>query len=448
MTTGGATDGDTWLVVALCTSQTVVGVCVLARAHVRAFWARCSGTVSGLFHREIHDLLSILSPQSSGAHRTRSRKTRVDSFARDDDENAMKRKRSLSKESGFGGSGGNSISKRDRDREERVHFDNLVGEVFSKQKELLHSNVIKHTVIAEREFVTAYRASLRNSTFTSHVRSEQNFVRNNDDASLRVPPKGTPERAMYTIKAVTLLNVLWHSKPVAHAVKDACGLAFLAGAAASAVWYAHIASGASRTLVPIRPRSRGERRSLRTLLPAFLSAHPTVSIPTHRDAFQLPLTPLNSTPTSLRTDPPHADTASKLIVVVEKSLAEVLVGYRFFPAFLLLGLLTYIVERWRDFLTNCHTVQARLHDIGVAVGAAIVDPSSLRVRKKLYTLYRYMNVAHAKTYASVCAALPQSSQACIAYRLLTDEEVNILEAVENKSRCVLYTGPHTTAFAW
>ena len=268
MTTGGATDGDMWLVVALFTSQTVVGVCVLARAHVRAFWARCSGTVSGLLHREIHDLLSILSRQSSGAHRTRSRKTRVYSFARDDDENAMKRKRSLSKESGFGGSGGNSISKRDRDREERVHFDNLVGEVFSKQKELLHSNVIKHTVIAEREFVTAYRASLRNSTFTSHVRSEQNFVRNNDDASLRVPPKGTPERAMYTIKAVTLLNVLWHSKPVAHAVKDACGLAFLAGAAASAVWYAHIASGASRTLVPIRPRSRGARRSVRTLLPS------------------------------------------------------------------------------------------------------------------------------------------------------------------------------------
>ena len=107
-----------------------------------------------------------------------------------------------------------------------------------------------------------------------------------------------------------------------------------------------------------------------------------------------------------------------------------------------------LAHRWRDFLTNCHTVQARLHDIGVAVGAAIVDPSSLRVRKKLYTLYRYMNVAHAKTYASVCAALPQSSQACIAYRLLTEEEVNILEAVENKSRCVLYTGPHATAFAW
>ena len=46
-------------------------------------------------------------------------------------------------------------------------------------------------------------------------------------------------------------------------------------------------SGASHTLVPIRPRRRGERRSLRTSPRAFLSAHPSLSIPTHLDAFQL-----------------------------------------------------------------------------------------------------------------------------------------------------------------
>ena len=45
------------------------------------------------------------------------------------------------------------------------------------------------------------------------------------------------------------------------------------------------AHGASRTLVPIRPRRRGERRSLRTF-PGVLSAHPSLSIPA-LDAFQL-----------------------------------------------------------------------------------------------------------------------------------------------------------------
>jgi hypothetical protein len=56
------------------------------------------------------------------------------------------------------------------------------------------------------------------------------------------------------------------------------------------------------TLVPIRPRWRGERRSLR-LFPAFLFAHPSLSIPTHLDAIQIRLTPFNSTPMTPRVDP-------------------------------------------------------------------------------------------------------------------------------------------------
>ena len=54
--------------------------------------------------------------------------------------------------------------------------------------------------------------------------------------------------------------------------------------------------GASHTLVPIRPRRRGERRSLRTFA--------SVSIPA-LDAFELHLTPLNSTPTFAPTERPR-----------------------------------------------------------------------------------------------------------------------------------------------
>ena len=56
-------------------------------------------------------------------------------------------------------------------------------------------------------------------------------------------------------------------------------------------------SGAFYTLVPVRPRRRGERRSLRALPVASLRP-PPLSIPA-LDAFQLQLTPVNSTPTSL-----------------------------------------------------------------------------------------------------------------------------------------------------
>ena len=45
--------------------------------------------------------------------------------------------------------------------------------------------------------------------------------------------------------------------------------------------------------------------------------------------------------------------------------------YSFFPIFLLLGLLSYVTMRWREWLVNCHTVQAQLHNIGLMVGVSI-----------------------------------------------------------------------------
>jgi len=65
------------------------------------------------------------------------------------------------------------------------------------------------------------------------------------------------------------------------------------------------------TLVPIRPRSRGARRFLRTL-PAFLSAHTTVSIPDTPRRLSTPLlTPFNSTPTFARTERPSGCCGAK-----------------------------------------------------------------------------------------------------------------------------------------
>ena len=62
--------------------------------------------------------------------------------------------------------------------------------------------------------------------------------------------------------------------------------------------------GAFYTLVPIRPRRRWWTPILEGLLPASLSAQGTsLSIPAI-DAFQLHLTPFNSTPTSLRMERP------------------------------------------------------------------------------------------------------------------------------------------------
>ena len=62
------------------------------------------------------------------------------------------------------------------------------------------------------------------------------------------------------------------------------------------------------TLVPVRTRPRGERRSLRTLLPGVTLRPPTACNPDTPRRLSTPLlTPFNSTPTSLRTDPRPSD---------------------------------------------------------------------------------------------------------------------------------------------
>ena len=60
------------------------------------------------------------------------------------------------------------------------------------------------------------------------------------------------------------------------------------------------------TLVPIRPRRRGERRSLRTFAVVSLRPGSLAFNPRPYDAFQLQLTPLNSTPTFARVERPKA----------------------------------------------------------------------------------------------------------------------------------------------
>jgi len=244
---------------------------------------------------------------------------------------------------------------------------------------LLHISDISHSARAEREVVTNFRSSLTKSVFTSHVRYESNFTRGNADPELKVPPVYSDERALYVLRPSTLLSILVQSDPVFNAVLNAVGLSFIMTSFSCCVWYVH-----------------------------------------------------------LEYDAPSR-TASKLVVQLEAALSHVLGGYRFFPAFLLLGLLGYVVSRWRQFLVNCHIVQGRFSDIGVAVGGSVIDPTCPKTRSNIFKLYRYLNVVHSKTYASVNPRLPQSDAGFLPQRLLTPEEVRLLAVVPNKSRDMLIT---------
>ena len=66
--------------------------------------------------------------------------------------------------------------------------------------------------------------------------------------------------------------------------------------------------GAFYTLVPVRPRWRGERRSLRTLSPGASLRPGSLAFNTRPRRLSTPLlTPFNSTPTSLRTERPSGE---------------------------------------------------------------------------------------------------------------------------------------------
>jgi len=72
--------------------------------------------------------------------------------------------------------------------------------------------------------------------------------------------------------------------------------------------------------------------------------------------------------------------------------------YKFFPIFLLVGYTGYLVNKFKDWMVNCHTVQARIHDIGVLVGGAIMTPDEPAAREKVFEVYRLLNLIHVLTY--------------------------------------------------
>ena len=105
-------------------------------------------------------------------------------------------------------------------------------------------------------------------------------------------------------------------------------------------------------------------------------------------------------------------------------------------AFLLLGLLSYVTARWRDWLVNSHTVQAALHDIGLGVGSCLINPDA-EAKAAVYDLYRYLNAIHALLYQSVVPHLPQKPSEMIQLGLLTKGEAEILGQAANKQRDLL-----------
>jgi len=210
--------------------------------------------------------------------------------------------------------------------------------------------------------------------FTSHVRSEENFGRGNCDAALQMPPVYPAERAVTAKSILVLYMILSDTTPLYSAIKDSLGASLIANGVLALGW---VATGVGR------------------------------------------------------------ESWLVYLHLIQTQIGALLNTFRFFPSFLVLGLLSYSVSRWQDWLVNCHTVQARLHDIGTTVGGAVVTPDDPRTRALLFRLYRHLNTVHALTYQSVHPKLPRQLDGFVQLGLLTPREVEKLKPMQNKVRDTL-----------
>ncbi|GFH57868.1 hypothetical protein CTEN210_14344 [Chaetoceros tenuissimus] len=112
-------------------------------------------------------------------------------------------------------------------------------------------------------------------------------------------------------------------------------------------------------------------------------------------------------------------------------------SYKFLPIFLLLAYIAFLVQRWRDFMVTCHSLQGRFGDIGILIGSIPGKNVTLQEKKHLYKIYRLMNSLHIILYKEHMREEFNGSN-CIAHlvylELLTKEEAEAYAARGKKMR--------------
>jgi hypothetical protein len=120
-----------------------------------------------------------------------------------------------------------------------------------------------------------------------------------------------------------------------------------------------------------------------------------------------------------------------------KALVATADGFKFFPIFLLLAYTAFLVDRWRTFLVTCHSMQGSIHSIGLLCGSASDTPLSESSKKQLYKIYRYLNTIHIlclKSFSPSLSALEIDTDYVTKMCLLTEDEASFVATMENKAR--------------
>ena len=120
------------------------------------------------------------------------------------------------------------------------------------------------------------------------------------------------------------------------------------------------------------------------------------------------------------------------------ALDKTVESFKFLPIFLVLAAFAFLVDRWQRFMVTCHTIQGRLHDIGILCGSLPTSPITKLSQRKLYTIYRYLNVIHILCLKSFSPTLRELNNDISILssdlNLLTEEEIGMVALMDNKAR--------------
>ena len=136
-------------------------------------------------------------------------------------------------------------------------------------------------------------------------------------------------------------------------------------------------------------------------------------------------------------------------IMVGKVMSTTYDDYKFFPIFLLVGYTGYLVSKFKDWMVNCHTVQARIHDIGVLVGGAIMTPDEPATREKVFEVYRLMNLIHTLTYMDHTLEFCRLNySSLVEIGLMTNVEFELIAPYREEPKVMTKNKARDMALSW
>ena len=215
------------------------------------------------------------------------------------------------------------------------------------------------------------------SVTLSHIRTEENFIKNNVDPTLEAPPNPGPEVVVLPLDRLKLFGALLSTYHVWAVAISSLGWAVISGGLATLIWLRY----------------------------AYAEHVNNTGIALDLDAY-------SASAGSLYSD------------------------FVFFPTFLLIGYLGYIVAKYRDWLVNCHATQGKIHNLAITLGGAVTNPEDPQTRKALFRIYRYLTLSHFLLYRGVHQEFSEMAlESDVVLRgLITTSESKTLMPARNRQR--------------